>query len=274
MSCSFYSWVAHFYSWVVWSDSVNLSYSGLLGVTHRLFILLMSCSRVARSDSLNLSNTRFLAHLFGLAWLNKADFLPFGSWSLDCPHRACSKMDHVCILEKEVAFVSPWFCSCFCDTAVSDTPDVGLCFHRCIVSSWLSSCPSVGRRGSFLLSFHPLALVGLSPSVSLIWLGCRVGSVFATVTTQGVSTVYVGIVTSWGCVMIVSPAFFCSLTFCRVLSFHLFFCSLTLSGFLVRPRLSCSRLFPFWILTCRFNLSISWISAASVASMSCGYTLW
>ena len=131
MSYSFYSWVAHFYSWVARSDSLNLSYSGLLGVTPLLLIclwvahfthgllifthellgvtpsiwvtqgcselltscsfcswvarLLMGCSWVARSDTLNLSNTRFLEHLFGLRWLNKADFLPFGFWSLDCP---------------------------------------------------------------------------------------------------------------------------------------------------------------------------------------------
>ena len=100
-------------------------------------------------------------------------------------------------------------------------------------------------------------MVSLTPSGSVIWLECRVRSVFATVTTQGVSTVWVGVVTNGGCVMVVSPALVWSLTFCRVLSLHLFFCSLTLSGFLVHHRLSCSRLFPFWIFTCRFNLSIS-----------------
>ena len=140
------------------------------------------------------------------------------------------------------------------------------------------------RQGEFQQGFHsvrgmwalsrPLSKVGSLWACSSFVDGCRVGSVFATVTTQGVSTVYVGIVTSGGCVMVVSPALFWSLTFCRVLSFHLFFCSLTLSGFLVCHRLSCSRLFPFWIFTCRFTLSISWISAASVASMSCGYNLW
>ena len=44
-----------------------------------------------------------------------------------------------------------------------------------------------------------------------------------------------------------------SLTFCRVLSFHLFFCSLTLSGFLVRHRLSCSRLFHFSLVASIFR---------------------
>ena len=82
-------------------------------------------------------------------------------------------------------------------------------------------------------------MVSLIPSGSVIWLDCRIGSVFATVTTQGDSTVWVGVVTSGGCVMVISPALFWSLTFCRILSLHLFFCSLTLPGFLARHRLSC-----------------------------------
>ena len=59
-------------------------------------------------------------------------------------------------------------------------------------------------------------MVSLTPSGSVIWLGCRIGSVSATDSTQGVSTVWVGIVTSGGCVMVVFPALFWSLTFCWV----------------------------------------------------------